>query len=317
MARALRINYPDAFYHVTSRGNEGKNVFKSHRDREKFVEYLRSSSERYDAVIHAFCLMDNHYHLLVQTPSANLPQIMRHINGSYTTYYNIKRKRSGHLFQGRYKAILVDIDEYAKELSRYIHLNPARANLVERPEKYKWSSYKFYIGQQKAPEWLHRDFILGYFGKKISSAQKAYQRFVNAMIDKPYANPLKDVVGSTLLGSSDFIDFIKDAYIVAKREDKELPALRLLTEKTSMQNIFAEVDIEFGDQQVLARNIKIYLCRRYTAEKLMDIASHFGIGESGVSQAYKRISQKLTQDKKLKKNVEKIELKLNLSRVKT
>jgi putative transposase len=117
-------------------------VFKSKRDREKFLEYLESATQRYDALIHSYCMMDNHYHLLLQTPSGNLPQIMRHINGAYTTYFNVKRDRSGHLFQGSYKAILVDMDEYAKELSRYVHLNPVRAKIVETPEEYDWSSYK-------------------------------------------------------------------------------------------------------------------------------------------------------------------------------
>jgi putative transposase len=140
MARALRITFPGAFYHVTSRGNERKVVFKSIRDREKFLEYLESATQRYDALIHAYCLMDNHYHLLPETPSGNLSQIMRHINSAYTTYFNVKRDRSGHLFQGSYKAILVDMDEYAKELSRYVHLNPVRAKIVETPEEYDWSS---------------------------------------------------------------------------------------------------------------------------------------------------------------------------------
>jgi len=127
MARPLRIAYPGAFYHVTSRGNEQKDVFKSQRDREKFLDYLATATERYGAVIHVYCLMSNHYHLLLETPAGNLSQIMRHINGAYTTYFNIKRKRSGHLFQGRFKAILVEADEYATELSRFIHLNPIRA----------------------------------------------------------------------------------------------------------------------------------------------------------------------------------------------
>ena len=137
MARPLRITYPGAFYHITSRGNERKSVFKSRQDRIRFLGYLCSASERYDAVVHAYCLMDNHYHLLLETPSGNLPQIMRHINGAYTTYFNVKRSRSGHLFQGRYKSILVEKDEYAKELSRYIHLNPVRANMVAVPEEYE------------------------------------------------------------------------------------------------------------------------------------------------------------------------------------
>ena len=152
MARPLRIIYPGAFYHITSRGNEQRVIFKSQRDRKKFLSYLESATQRYDARIHAYCLMDNHYHLLIETPSGNLPQIMRHINGAYTTYFNVKHKRSGHLLQGRYKAILVEMDIYAKELSRYIHLNPLRAGMVELPEEYKWSSLPFYLkGKTKLP----------------------------------------------------------------------------------------------------------------------------------------------------------------------
>lgn len=317
MARPLRITYPGAFYHITSRGNEGKNVFKSKRDREKFLAYLESASQRYDAAIHAYCLMDNHYHLLMETPSGNLPQIMRHLNGAYTTYFNVKRKRSGHLFQGRYKAILIDMDEYAKELSRYIHLNPVRANVVEAPEQYHWSSYQFYIGKEKPPGWLYRDFILGYFAKKVSIAQKQYQQFVNMLSDQEYESPLREVVSSTLLGEPDFIAFIKDRYLTGKKPDKDLPALRELSEKASMPDIFDEVESVFEKEQVLARNIKLYLCQRYTGEKLKDIGSLFGIGESGVSQACRRVAQKIDRDKGLKGKVEKIEKKLKLSRMKT
>jgi REP element-mobilizing transposase RayT len=177
MARSLRIEYPGAFYHVTSRGNERKAVFKSLRDREKFLTYLESATERYGAVIHVYCLMDTHYHLFIETPSVKLSKIMQHINGAYTTYFNRKRGRSGHLFQGRYKAILVEADEYAMELSRYVHLNPVRAGIVKTPEAYKWSSFRYYISNGKAPRWLKRDFILSYFDGKPTSAMKKYRDF--------------------------------------------------------------------------------------------------------------------------------------------
>ena len=316
MARPLRITYPGAFYHVTSRGNERKDIFKSKRDRERFLEYLESATQRYNAVIHVYCMMDNHYHLLLETPSGNLPQIMLHLNGAYTTYFNVKRKRSGHLFQGRYKAILVDIDEYAKELSRYIHLNPVRAKVVAIPEAYTWSSYQFYIGKQKSPEWLYIDFILSYFGKKVSIAQNNYQQFVTEIISKKYDSPLDDVISSTLLGSPDFIAFIKDKYLSGKEPDKDIPALKELTEKVSVQDIFDEVEFVFGKESVLARNVKMFLCQRYTGEKLKVIGKYFGISESGVSQASRRISQKSDKDKKLKKKIEKIEKKFKLSRMK-
>ena len=312
MARPLRINFSGAFYHVTSRGNERKNVFKSKRDREKFFEYLESATQRYDAVIHAFCLMDNHYHLLIETPSGNLPQIMRHINGAYTTYFNVKRARSGHLFQGRYKAIVVEIDEYAKELSRYIHLNPVRAKMVNTPEEYEWSSYQFYIGVQKPPEWLYRAFILGYFGGKVSIAQKGYSNFVSAMVNEKYDSPLDEVVSSTLLGSPGFITFIKDKFLSGKKPDKNLPDLKELVEKTSMHDIFDEVESVFGKEPALGRNVKMFLSQRYAGEKLKDIGTHFGIGESGVSQASRRVDDKIRSDKKLRRKIRKIEKKLDV-----
>ena len=317
MARALRVTYPGAFYHVTSRGNERKAVFKSKRDREKFLEYLESATQRYDARIHAYCLMDNHYHLLLETPSGNLSQIMRHINGAYTTYFNVKRRRSGHLFQGRYQAILVEMDEYAKELSRYLHLNPVRAKMVQTPEAYAWSSYRYYIGRKKPAKWLCRDFILGYFGQKVPAAQKAYQKFVSTFVNQEYDSPLDEVVSSTLLGSPDFIEFIKDNFLIGKKPDKELPALKKLIKRVSMQDIFEEVELVFTDDEVLARNVKMYLCQRYTGERLKDIGLHFGIGESGVSQAGRRVAQKIENDKQLKKRITKISKKMNLSRMKT
>ena len=317
MARPLRITFPGAFYHVTSRGNERKAVFKSKRDRERFLEYLESATQRYDARIHAYCMMDTHYHLLLETPSGNLPQIMRHINGAYTTYFNVKRDRSGHLFQGRYKAILVDIDEYAKELSRYIHLNPVRAKIVETPEEYDWSSYKFYIGKQRAAKWLYRDFILGYFGKRVSTAQKGYQKFVYTLAHQEYDSPLDEVVSSTLLGSADFIAFIKDHFLSSIKPDKELPALKELVKKASMQDIFEAVELVFTQDKVLARNVKMYFCQRYTGQKLKEIGQHFGIGESGVSQACRRVAQKIEKDKKLKKKIAILEKQMNLSRMKT
>src|SRR4030065_2173313 len=191
MARPLRIEYPGAFYHITSRGNERKNIFKNEYDFKKFLEYLEAANKRYRAVIHIYCLMSNHYHLLLETPMGNLSQIMRHINGAYTTYYNTKRKRFGHLLQGRYKETLIQAEEYAEELSRYIHLNPIRAGIRSKLEEYQWSSYQYYIGKKQTPTWLTVDYILSYFGMETSTAQKKYSEYVKALItDNEYDNPL-------------------------------------------------------------------------------------------------------------------------------
>ncbi|BCG46469.1 hypothetical protein GEOBRER4_n1264 [Citrifermentans bremense] len=160
MARPLRIDFPGAFYHVTSRGDEKCDIFKSARDRLKFLEYLASTVDRHGAVIHGYCLMTNHYHLLLETPHANLSQILHLLNGSYTTYFNVKRKRAGHLFQGRFKAILVEADQYALELSRYMHLNPVRAGMTKEPATYQWSSYLAYIGKIPGAEGSELEFAV-------------------------------------------------------------------------------------------------------------------------------------------------------------
>ena len=288
---------------------------KFDKDKKCWIHWLFEAKKRFGLTILNFTITSNH--LLLETPSGNLSQIMRHINGAYTTYFNVKRDRSGHLFQGRYKAILVDLDEYAKELSRYIHLNPVRAKMVETPEEYDWSSYKFFIGKQRSAEWLYRDFILGYFSKKVSTAQKKYQNFVDALVAQEYYSPLEEVVSSTLLGSADFIAYIKENFLSAKKPDKELPALKELVQKPSMRDIFEEVELVLTEDKDLARNVKMYLCQRNTGKKLKDIGLHFGIGESGVSQACKRVAHRIEKDKKLKKKIGRLEKQINLSRMKT
>ncbi len=316
MARPLRIAYPGAFYHITARGNERKNIFLNDRDREKFLSYLRSATERYEAAIHAYCLMGNHYHLLLETPAGNLTEIMRHINGAYTTYFNIKRDRSGHLLQGRYRAILVDVDEYAEELSRYIHLNPVRAGLAARPEEYLWSSYQDYTGQRKNQEWLHQEVVLGFFGKKEAAARQNYRKFVEAAIGQEIKTPLRNIMHSTFLGGQDFITWIKENHIRGDKSDGDIPALKSLKSRPPIEKIEKEVSGLSGVKPALKKQVSLYLCQRYSGKKLKEIGDHFGIGESGVSQAARRVQARVEADKKFRNLVEEVGRNLNLSRVK-
>ena len=152
MARQLRIEYAGAYYHVTARGNERRKIFFTQRDFEKFKEYLMGGQKKYGYILHSYVLMTNHYHLIIETPEGNLSRVMHNLNSSYTAYINTKRKRSGHLFQGRYKAIVVDKDNYLLELSRYLHLNPVRAKMVEKPEEYPHSSYRTFISDETAKQ---------------------------------------------------------------------------------------------------------------------------------------------------------------------
>ena len=317
MARPLRITFPDAFYHVTSRGNEQKAVFKSNSDREKFLSYLESAAERYNAVIHAFCLMDNHYHLLLETPSANLPQIMRHINGAYTTYFNIKRSRSGHLFQGRYKAILVDKDTYAKELSRYIHLNPVRAHMAKVPGDYPWTSYNAYIGESKAPDWLHREFILAYFGKQTATAQKRYREFVQALARRECGSPLSEASSSLVLGPAEFVQNIKKRFIGKQVRSRDLPALRQINKGLDLETVVDLVKRELKDASMQTRNACIYLCRKYTGQKLRTIGQQFGISDAAVSQVCKRLKVRIESDGTLRKEIAELEKQVSMLKAET
>ncbi len=315
MARPLRITYPGAFYHITSRGNDRKAIFKSSADRQKFMAYLESATERYRAVIHCYCLMENHYHLLLETPLGNLPQIMRHINGAYTTYFNIKRDRAGHLFQGRYKAILVEKDAYAKELSRYIHLNPVRADLVAKPGAYEWTSYAAYVGAKPSPEWLARGFILGYFSSSTKVAPKRYKAFVESILGRPDESPLKNLAGGIILGCQEFVETIRAEHLADKRPGRDLPALKELQVKPQAFHIEAVVDRIVSDDAKLARNLKIYFIRKCSGSPLRAIGERFGLGESGVSQVSRRLEKRKANDPGLKNLMKKIDKAIKFSRV--
>lgn len=166
MARPLRIEYPGAVYHVTSRGNAREAIFLSDADRRKFLDVLADTVEKYNWLCHAFCLLDNHYHLVVETPDPNLSLGMRQLNGVYTQSFNRIHQKVGHVFQGRYKAILVEKESHLLELCRYVVLNPVRAGMVSRPDEWKWSSYKSTAYAGTVPDYLTIDWVLGQFSEK-------------------------------------------------------------------------------------------------------------------------------------------------------
>ena len=205
MARPIRIEYPGAIYHITSRGNAQESIYHSDDDRHQFLSVLEKACERYQWQVYAYCLMDNHYHLMVETLDSTLSKGMRHLNGVYTQWFNQTRpkKRVGHVFQGRFKAILVDKDSYLLELCRYVVLNPIRANMVEHASEYRWSSYRDTTGQRSAPEWLNTDWVLSQFGKQRKRAKEKYKQFVSDGIGND--SPLENLQGQLVLGSDKFV----------------------------------------------------------------------------------------------------------------
>jgi REP element-mobilizing transposase RayT len=302
MARPLRIEFPGAFYHVMARGNEKRVIYKSHRDRMKFLEYLESASTRYGAVAHSYCLMDNHYHLLLETPDGNLAQIMRHINGSYSTYFNTIHSRVGHLFQGRYNSILVDVDVYCLELSRYIHLNPVKNGLSPFPEEYEWSSYRQYLSEQDRSHWLRTDFVLSLIGDG-PEIRKRYQKYVEE--DDEIFNEFYREKSSSMaiLGRQEFVDEVRKNNPSTRMFSRDLPAVKAFNRKPEVKDIVEIVSNSLSSDHRLAKKVSIYICHHFSGCSLKEIGEHFGVGESAVSENSNRFAMTLYRDQLLAETV--------------
>jgi len=236
MSRPLRIEYAGAVYHITSRGNEKKAVYKDDVDREIFLDTLSQVNKRYNWICHAYCLMNNHYHLIIETPDGNLSVGMRQLNGVYTQTFNKRHKRVGHLFQGRYKAVLIQKESHLLEVCRYVVLNPVRARAVERPEMWKWSSYQANGGKEKPHSCLITEWILGQFGTTKRIAEEAYRKFVQAGIKQE--SIWKAVRGQSILGEEEFTTTLMD-YLRGKRDIAELPKTQRFADRPSLENIFS------------------------------------------------------------------------------
>ncbi len=220
MARPLRLEFAGALYHVTSRGDRQEAIYETDADREHYLTVLSEVCEQYNWVCHAYCLMDNHYHLLIETPEANLSKGMRQLNGKYTQSFNRAHHRVGHVFQGRYKAILVDKDSYLLELARYIVLNPVRARMVRSAKEWPWSSYRATVGQQAKPSWLNTEWLLAGFGRRKSKAIDAYKRFVKEGKGQP--TPWEQLRNQVFLGDETFVVAMQKLIDVDK-ELSEIP----------------------------------------------------------------------------------------------
>ncbi len=279
MARPLRIEYSGAVYHVTSRGNARKKIFKDDIDKDNFLGTLSIVVTRFNWLCHAYCLMDNHYHLLIETPEANLSRGMRQLNGVYTQSYNRRHKKTGHIFQGRYKAILVEKESYLLELSRYVVLNPVRAKIVEKPEEWKWSSYSATVGIKKTPHYLTVDWILGQFGSIRRKAEKQYEEFVLSGIKEE--SPWNNLKGQILLGEEGFTEKFKNL-LAQKEEIKEIPRVQRYATRPTIADVFKG---KILDKQT--RNKQMYKAHIKHGYTLKEIADYLGVHYTTVSKAIK------------------------------
>jgi REP element-mobilizing transposase RayT len=301
MARPLRIEYRGAYYHVTSRGNERKSIFRDDADREKFIELLGRAVQDFDLRLHGYVLMANHYHLLVETPGGGLSRALRYINGVYTQAFNRRHRRAGHLFQGRYKAIVVDKETYLLELSRYIHLNPWRLKRSHDPFKYRWSSLNAYVSGRPAASWLTVREVLSAFG---SRGKLGYREFIIDGMKTGIKTPWEEIKGQTVIGSEEFLDEISNKHLKGRggkggeqshmREIIGVKPERVITEVGKHYGIEGEAIRKRGWKYTEARYVASYLMRRYSLMGLREIGERVGLHYSAVGNAVRQVTERPT-----------------------
>ncbi len=325
MSRPLRIEYPGAWYHVMNRGRRRENIFLDRADYESFIKVLQETSEGWNLKIAAYCLMSNHYHLLVQTPDGNISRSMRHINGVYTQRFNRCHSKDGQLFRGRFRAVLVDGDSHLLEVLRYIHRNPLRAGLAKGLD-YPWSSHQGYMSPARKWEWLYKDILLTMLSGEKKKEKSAYADFVSKGEPEEIARfySLKNL--PSMLGGDAFRAWVKekfrsmsfleeipesrglaptaDAIISAVCEHFKVKGTELATSRRGTEN--------------LPRDVAIYLVRRYCRETLADVGKHFAIRNySTVSSAVERIKARKEKDRSLQQHLKEIGEKLAKSQQQT
>lgn len=275
MARPLRIEYAGALYHVTARGNARQSIFLSNEDREGFLELLSSTVRRYHWRVHAYCLMGNHYHLVIETVDNNLSAGMKYLNGGYSQRFNRTHRRVGHVFQGRFKSILVERNSYLLELCRYVVLNPVRAEMVRTATDWPWSNFRATAGLMPAPEWLHIEWTLSMFASMRTEACHAYCTFVAQGKGQP--SPWAELKNQIYLGSDGFIEDAQCQLSLEQSLD-DIPRLQ----KSAPPKPLAYYSRRYARKEAMAR---AYLAGHYSLNRVGD---HFGVSSATVSRAAKR-----------------------------
>ena len=309
----MRILIPGGYYHVTCRGNDRRAIYRDDRDRSVFLEKLQGSLANYQVELHAYVLMSNHFHLLVATPKGNLSEFMRHFNISYTAAYNRRHRRVGHLYQGRYKAILVDQDNYLLELSRYVHLNPVRiksyhggsvGERIRYLERYRWSSLPGYIKSTNKQPWVQYGMVLG----QIGGSRKKYAEFVAEGMERGYDTPWDSVTGQVVLGQEGFVERIKGR-MGERGAVREQPSSREFAAKSAaviMREVCRRLGVkenEIGGKRIGSRDERAAAMEMLYRHGEMSQAAIGkllgGLDYTTVSRERKRLRDRVREDKKL------------------
>ena len=329
MARPLRIQFENAYYHVTCRGNDRQDIFSSDADRLAFLDLLGRSADIYQTEILAYVLMNNHFHLLVKTPRGNLQEFMRHFNISYTAWFNRRHRRSGHLYQGRYHSLLIDADNYLKEVSRYIHLNPVKIKQVSSKDlpvkrkalrSYAWSSMSGYESPRARKPFLRVEEVLDYFGGDMSSGRRSYARYVEQGLATDLENPLELGKGHGIIGERDFVDAVRNRYLPPAIKVRELPAAKKISGRVEPELIVATVCtvLKIGRDDLLkngyrgyGRGLLMEMLYRYGGMKQPEIGAMLGIDYSAVSVGRKRFLLMMEADPELQSLFAKVKTRIS------
>ena len=325
MTRPLRIQFPNAVYHVINRGNEKSDIFNDDEDRNCFLKILAQSSKTYNIKLYCFVLMKNHFHLLVETPLGNLSEFMRHFNITYTSHYNRRHNRVGHLYQGRYKSILVEKDSYLTMVSRYIHLNPARTALIKslKPDQqlqylwsYNWSSLPGYLNPAIQLDFLDYQTVLAEYGGCNQTGINQYKQQLTEDLNTDFSINDK-VIGQSILGGKKFISRIKDNHL-KKRKERENPGVGEIHKYLSQEIVLSLLANEFvvKPEKIFTtrgqvKQITMTVLYKYAGLNNREVGELFGVDYSTVSQNRKRLRERVEKDKKTETLLGKIELKLS------
>ena len=297
MARKPRIHFPGAFYHVIARGNRGQKIFRDDQDYERYLSFLKEYKARFRFLLYAYTLMPTHIHILLEVSETPLSRLMQILQFRYTRNFNIKYKKWGHLFQGRYKAILCDKDSYFLELSAYIHLNPVRAGLIKYPHQYPWSSYRFYVREAKE-RLVDGDFLLAQFSNKKATAKREYSRFVRSRISQGHREDFYELMDQRFLGTDEFVEDIR-------RDLNERPSF---VYDVSIEEIVSDVGLVFNIPKdllysstrnrlgALGRSVVGYLAKELANHPFKETAEHFNRDPVVISKGIKGLEKKIRED---------------------
>ncbi|NOX91108.1 MAG: hypothetical protein GXP18_01255 [Gammaproteobacteria bacterium] len=287
MARQLRLEFAGGLYHLTARGNAQAEIYRDDDDRKLFLDLLRREIEQQGWLCYAYCLMDNHYHLLIETPEANLSKGMRRLNQVYTQSFNRRHGLAGHVLQGRYKSIIVDKENYFLELCRYVVLNPVRAKMVKTAKQWPWSNYQATAGIIASPDWLQTKTVWKQFGHKHETARKRYREFVKQGIGQ--ASPWEQLRGQIFLGSDDFLADMEKR--VKKQNISNVPRSQIQPTRLDKEAVLTQITQVYGLEEGVilskshpeAYHCAAWLLRRSANMPLKEVAELFGVSPSRIS----------------------------------